>query len=186
MYVMLILKCLQRCAGLMHNTDVIIQHPGLALDREFSKVKVGFPLFIVDQRVHTEAYFGMLVLNFCVLYFPQLVKGAPESLLRSLHIQKDPIAYNYIKVGGHTKVLHFILLNQMHISQLNEAVFNRIVVCFETPGQYIVIHIITGLNYPLSTMFICAIFITRWLSLSWLSRDECVSRITEGSSAVST
>ncbi|XP_060795875.1 unconventional myosin-Id [Neoarius graeffei] len=35
--------------------------------------------------------------------FYQLVKGAPESLLRSLHIQKDPIAYNYIKVGGHTK-----------------------------------------------------------------------------------
>ncbi|GAA6110242.1 unconventional myosin-Id [Tachysurus ichikawai] len=35
--------------------------------------------------------------------FYQLVKGAPESLLRTLHIQKDPIAYNYIKVGGHTK-----------------------------------------------------------------------------------
>ncbi|KAF4085091.1 hypothetical protein AMELA_G00113390 [Ameiurus melas] len=35
--------------------------------------------------------------------FYQLVKGAPESLLRSLHIQKDPVAYNYIKVGGHIK-----------------------------------------------------------------------------------
>uniref|UniRef100_A0AAR2K881 Myosin ID n=1 Tax=Pygocentrus nattereri TaxID=42514 RepID=A0AAR2K881_PYGNA len=32
-----------------------------------------------------------------------LVKGAPESLLRSLHIQKDPTAYSYIKVGGHIK-----------------------------------------------------------------------------------
>uniref|UniRef100_A0A8B9KT13 Myosin ID n=1 Tax=Astyanax mexicanus TaxID=7994 RepID=A0A8B9KT13_ASTMX len=28
---------------------------------------------------------------------------APESLLRSLHIQKDPTAYNYIKVGGMIK-----------------------------------------------------------------------------------
>ncbi|KAL7856984.1 hypothetical protein SRHO_G00158830 [Serrasalmus rhombeus] len=35
--------------------------------------------------------------------FYQLVKGAPESLLRSLHIQKDPTAYTYIKVGGHIK-----------------------------------------------------------------------------------
>uniref|UniRef100_A0A8C9SZ44 Myosin ID n=1 Tax=Scleropages formosus TaxID=113540 RepID=A0A8C9SZ44_SCLFO len=34
----------------------------------------------------------------------QLVKGGPESLLRSLHIQKDPAAYNYIKVGGQLKV----------------------------------------------------------------------------------
>uniref|UniRef100_A0A3B1KD92 Myosin 1D n=1 Tax=Astyanax mexicanus TaxID=7994 RepID=A0A3B1KD92_ASTMX len=33
----------------------------------------------------------------------KLVKGAPESLLRSLHIQKDPTAYNYIKVGGMIK-----------------------------------------------------------------------------------
>ncbi|XP_031417213.1 unconventional myosin-Id [Clupea harengus] len=35
--------------------------------------------------------------------FYQLVKGAPESLLSSLHIQKDPTAYSYIKVGGHVK-----------------------------------------------------------------------------------
>uniref|UniRef100_A0A8C9QWT9 Unconventional myosin-Id n=1 Tax=Scleropages formosus TaxID=113540 RepID=A0A8C9QWT9_SCLFO len=35
--------------------------------------------------------------------FYQLVKGGPESLLRSLHIQKDPAAYNYIKVGGQLK-----------------------------------------------------------------------------------
>uniref|UniRef100_A0A3P8R4L1 Unconventional myosin-Id n=1 Tax=Astatotilapia calliptera TaxID=8154 RepID=A0A3P8R4L1_ASTCA len=28
-------------------------------------------------------------------------QGAPDSLLRSLHIQKDPKAYNFIKVGGH-------------------------------------------------------------------------------------
>ncbi|XP_076855311.1 unconventional myosin-Id [Brachyhypopomus gauderio] len=32
--------------------------------------------------------------------FYQLVKGAPDSLLRSLHVQRDPTAYNYIKVGG--------------------------------------------------------------------------------------
>ncbi|XP_031699883.1 unconventional myosin-Id [Anarrhichthys ocellatus] len=33
----------------------------------------------------------------------QLLRGAPDSLLRSLHIQKDPTAYNYIKVGGQIK-----------------------------------------------------------------------------------
>uniref|UniRef100_A0A667XXT9 Myosin ID n=1 Tax=Myripristis murdjan TaxID=586833 RepID=A0A667XXT9_9TELE len=31
------------------------------------------------------------------------ILGGPESLLRSLHIQKDPTVYNYIKVGGHIK-----------------------------------------------------------------------------------
>lgn len=35
----------------------------------------------------------------------QLLRGAPDSLLRSLHIQKDPTAYNYIKVGGQIKVI---------------------------------------------------------------------------------
>ena len=35
---------------------------------------------------------------------PQLLRGGPESLLRSLHIQKDPKAYAYIKVGGQVKV----------------------------------------------------------------------------------
>uniref|UniRef100_A0A671XFR3 Unconventional myosin-Id n=1 Tax=Sparus aurata TaxID=8175 RepID=A0A671XFR3_SPAAU len=35
--------------------------------------------------------------------FYQLLRGAPDSLLRSLHIQKDPTAYNYIKVGGQIK-----------------------------------------------------------------------------------
>ncbi|CAB1312019.1 unnamed protein product [Coregonus sp. 'balchen'] len=35
--------------------------------------------------------------------FYQMVKGGPESLLRSLHVSKDPAAYNYIKVGGHVK-----------------------------------------------------------------------------------
>uniref|UniRef100_A0A7N6BV96 Unconventional myosin-Id n=1 Tax=Anabas testudineus TaxID=64144 RepID=A0A7N6BV96_ANATE len=35
--------------------------------------------------------------------FYQLLRGAPDSLIRSLHIQKDPAAYNYIKVGGQIK-----------------------------------------------------------------------------------
>uniref|UniRef100_H3DQD6 Myosin 1D n=3 Tax=Tetraodon nigroviridis TaxID=99883 RepID=H3DQD6_TETNG len=35
--------------------------------------------------------------------FYQLIKGAPDSLLRSLHIQKDPTAYSYIRVGGQMK-----------------------------------------------------------------------------------
>ncbi|TNN65345.1 Unconventional myosin-Id [Liparis tanakae] len=33
----------------------------------------------------------------------KLLKGAPDALLRSLHIQKDPTAYNYIKGGGQIK-----------------------------------------------------------------------------------
>ncbi|MGH0147243.1 UNVERIFIED_CONTAM: hypothetical protein FKN15_011602 [Acipenser sinensis] len=33
----------------------------------------------------------------------KLVLGGPEQLLRSLHIQKDPAAYNYIKVGRQVK-----------------------------------------------------------------------------------
>ncbi|XP_029485091.1 unconventional myosin-Id-like [Oncorhynchus nerka] len=35
--------------------------------------------------------------------FYQMVKGGPESLLRSLHVSKDPTAFKYIKVGGHIK-----------------------------------------------------------------------------------
>uniref|UniRef100_A0A672LUA1 Unconventional myosin-Id n=1 Tax=Sinocyclocheilus grahami TaxID=75366 RepID=A0A672LUA1_SINGR len=35
--------------------------------------------------------------------FYQLVKGAPDAQLRSLHIQRDPTAYTYIKVGGQIK-----------------------------------------------------------------------------------
>uniref|UniRef100_A0A8C7LDN2 Myosin ID n=1 Tax=Oncorhynchus kisutch TaxID=8019 RepID=A0A8C7LDN2_ONCKI len=36
--------------------------------------------------------------------FYQMVKGGSESLLRSLHVSKDPTAYSYIKVGGQVKV----------------------------------------------------------------------------------
>ncbi|KAK1881451.1 Unconventional myosin-Id [Dissostichus eleginoides] len=32
-----------------------------------------------------------------------MLKGAPDSLLRSIHIKKDATAYNYIKVGGQIK-----------------------------------------------------------------------------------
>lgn len=39
------------------------------------------------------------------LLLHQLLRGAPDSLLRSLHIQKDPTAFNYIKVGGQIKVI---------------------------------------------------------------------------------
>lgn len=35
-----------------------------------------------------------------------MVKGAPDAQLRSLHVQRDPTAYSYIKVGGQIKVLH--------------------------------------------------------------------------------
>ncbi len=45
----------------------------------------------------------------CVfVVFYQLLRGAPDSLLRSLHVQKDPTAYNYIKVGGQIKVVQTI------------------------------------------------------------------------------
>uniref|UniRef100_A0AAY5KQ16 Myosin ID n=1 Tax=Esox lucius TaxID=8010 RepID=A0AAY5KQ16_ESOLU len=36
--------------------------------------------------------------------FYQLVKGGPDSLLRSLHVSKDPTAYNYIRVGGQSSI----------------------------------------------------------------------------------
>ncbi|XP_057213725.1 unconventional myosin-Id [Triplophysa rosa] len=35
--------------------------------------------------------------------FYQMVKGAPDTQLRSLHIQRDPTVYSYIKVGGQIK-----------------------------------------------------------------------------------
>ncbi|XP_015818138.3 unconventional myosin-Id [Nothobranchius furzeri] len=35
--------------------------------------------------------------------FYQLLSGAPDSLLHSLHIKKDPKAYTYIKIGGQIK-----------------------------------------------------------------------------------
>ncbi|XP_067869283.1 unconventional myosin-Id-like [Heterodontus francisci] len=35
--------------------------------------------------------------------FYQLLLGGPEKLLRTLHIQKDPAAYNFIKAGGVVK-----------------------------------------------------------------------------------
>lgn len=41
-----------------------------------------------------------------MFFTPQLLRGAPDSLLRSLHVQKEPTAYNYIKVGGQIKVTH--------------------------------------------------------------------------------
>lgn len=59
----------------------------------------------------------------CSLCLIQLVKGAPESLLRSLHIQKDATAYNYIKVGGQVKVLHLVLYSLQHYSGIQELLF---------------------------------------------------------------
>lgn len=44
----------------------------------------------------------------------QLVKGAPDAQLRSLHIQRDPTAYTYIKVGGQIKVLHHVQIKRDH------------------------------------------------------------------------
>uniref|UniRef100_A0A671PJW6 Unconventional myosin-Id n=1 Tax=Sinocyclocheilus anshuiensis TaxID=1608454 RepID=A0A671PJW6_9TELE len=42
----------------------------------------------------------------------QLVKGAPDAQLRSLHIQRDPTAYTYIKVGGQIKVLYHVQIKR--------------------------------------------------------------------------
>uniref|UniRef100_A0A673LZP0 Unconventional myosin-Id n=1 Tax=Sinocyclocheilus rhinocerous TaxID=307959 RepID=A0A673LZP0_9TELE len=44
--------------------------------------------------------------------FYQLVKGAPDAQLRSLHIQRDPTAYTYIKVGGQIKVLYHVQIKR--------------------------------------------------------------------------
>uniref|UniRef100_A0A8C7SL74 Myosin 1D n=1 Tax=Oncorhynchus mykiss TaxID=8022 RepID=A0A8C7SL74_ONCMY len=58
--------------------------------------------------------------------FYQMVKGGSESLLRSLHVSKDPTAYSYIKVGGQVKVgyhrsnfLVFLYLSPCDLSQGN-------------------------------------------------------------------
>uniref|UniRef100_A0A665W305 Myosin ID n=1 Tax=Echeneis naucrates TaxID=173247 RepID=A0A665W305_ECHNA len=51
---------------------------------------------------------------FFLYLLTQLLRGAPDSLLRSLHIQKDPAAYNYIKVGGHIKVVHSVKNTQTY------------------------------------------------------------------------
>uniref|UniRef100_A0A665W3J0 Myosin ID n=1 Tax=Echeneis naucrates TaxID=173247 RepID=A0A665W3J0_ECHNA len=50
-------------------------------------------------KMHFICFFFL----FFLYLLTQLLRGAPDSLLRSLHIQKDPAAYNYIKVGGHIK-----------------------------------------------------------------------------------
>uniref|UniRef100_A0A672KIW2 Unconventional myosin-Id n=1 Tax=Sinocyclocheilus grahami TaxID=75366 RepID=A0A672KIW2_SINGR len=42
----------------------------------------------------------------------QLMKGAPDAQLRSLHIQRDPTAYTYIKVGGQIKVLYHVQIKR--------------------------------------------------------------------------
>uniref|UniRef100_A0A8C8DQ90 Unconventional myosin-Id n=1 Tax=Oryzias sinensis TaxID=183150 RepID=A0A8C8DQ90_9TELE len=54
---------------------------------------------------HISNYLLEKVSEVLNLFFfsPQLLIGAPDSLLRSLHIQKDPAAYNYIRVGGQIK-----------------------------------------------------------------------------------
>uniref|UniRef100_A0A672KQH5 Unconventional myosin-Id n=1 Tax=Sinocyclocheilus grahami TaxID=75366 RepID=A0A672KQH5_SINGR len=44
--------------------------------------------------------------------FYQLMKGAPDAQLRSLHIQRDPTAYTYIKVGGQIKVLYHVQIKR--------------------------------------------------------------------------
>uniref|UniRef100_A0A8C2I6E1 Unconventional myosin-Id n=1 Tax=Cyprinus carpio TaxID=7962 RepID=A0A8C2I6E1_CYPCA len=46
----------------------------------------------------------------------QLVKGAPDAQLRSLHIQRDPTAYTYIKVGGQIKIVFSILQSSINDS----------------------------------------------------------------------
>lgn len=54
----------------------------------------------------------------CVfLVLRQLLRGAPDSLLRSLHVQKDPTAYNYIKVGGQIKVLFVVVHTYKYSSE---------------------------------------------------------------------
>lgn len=60
----------------------------------------------LGKYVRNSIVLQCIVSEVCVCVFgrPQLLRGAPDSLLRSLHIQKDPTAYNYIKVGGQIKV----------------------------------------------------------------------------------
>uniref|UniRef100_A0A665W2C7 Myosin ID n=1 Tax=Echeneis naucrates TaxID=173247 RepID=A0A665W2C7_ECHNA len=64
-------------------------------------------------KMHFICFFFL----FFLYLLTQLLRGAPDSLLRSLHIQKDPAAYNYIKVGGHIKVGLINPLRHKHLAK---------------------------------------------------------------------
>ncbi len=49
----------------------------------------------------------------------QLMKGAQDAQLRSLHIQRDPTAYTYIKVGGQIKVLQHVQIKRDYCGWLD-------------------------------------------------------------------
>uniref|UniRef100_A0A8C6LVU7 Myosin ID n=1 Tax=Nothobranchius furzeri TaxID=105023 RepID=A0A8C6LVU7_NOTFU len=50
-----------------------------------------------------EKVSGWLGFHIICVFHLQLLSGAPDSLLHSLHIKKDPKAYTYIKIGGQIK-----------------------------------------------------------------------------------
>lgn len=49
---------------------------------------------------------GLYILNlsFFDILFVQLLQGGSDQMLRSLHLQKDASAYNYISPGAQIKV----------------------------------------------------------------------------------
>lgn len=76
----------------------------LLLPGEFSLVLLLVLVLVLVLCVRTSLIFWAvqhLMLFVCSL---QLLRGGPDSLLRSLHIKKDPTAFSYIKVGGQIKV----------------------------------------------------------------------------------
>uniref|UniRef100_A0A8C6M1P3 Myosin ID n=1 Tax=Nothobranchius furzeri TaxID=105023 RepID=A0A8C6M1P3_NOTFU len=57
-----------------------------------------------------EKVSGWLGFHIICVFHLQLLSGAPDSLLHSLHIKKDPKAYTYIKIGGQIKITYVKLL----------------------------------------------------------------------------
>uniref|UniRef100_A0A8C6LYI4 Myosin ID n=1 Tax=Nothobranchius furzeri TaxID=105023 RepID=A0A8C6LYI4_NOTFU len=58
-----------------------------------------------------EKVSGWLGFHIICVFHLQLLSGAPDSLLHSLHIKKDPKAYTYIKIGGSGNTSHIVLLH---------------------------------------------------------------------------